>query len=300
MTQLLITLGRGAAASLLIATVVVQLASGVARADQVRDWMVAPQPPGTYLNTDIVFPGLQAQLEHRIPIYGLANELDLKVNALPTVLYYESQADVELRVLILTLGISAGFRDTFFNLAFAPGEAFDHGARNKADSTPGRHTNELTGYGDGRVTLSIPFNDYVALLSVNGARYEGGGDRTFDWRLGIVRDAGVYLHSNTTLFFHHRSFGALGPQLEVLRYKFDGHKNLEFNYGFTYVGRMGWLRRRFDMLYVSALIGVTGKTNGEPTYKVYGDHYLKVPLTVALAYRMVWELWTPKKYGEDE
>ncbi|HEY3594285.1 MAG TPA: hypothetical protein VGL13_10435, partial [Polyangiaceae bacterium] len=68
----------------------VAVSSGT-RADQARDWMVAAQPAGTYLNLDVVFPGVQAQLEHRIPIYGGANELDFKVNALPTLVFYESQ-----------------------------------------------------------------------------------------------------------------------------------------------------------------------------------------------------------------
>src|SRR5262245_1223121 len=104
---------------------------GAVRADQVRDWMFNTQPGGTYLNTDVVLPGLQAQLEHRIPIYGDMNELNLRLNALPTLFFYESQVDADLRVLFLTLGASAGFRDTFANISFEPGEAFDREARRK-------------------------------------------------------------------------------------------------------------------------------------------------------------------------
>src|ERR1700709_1992792 len=63
------------------------------RAEQARDWMVAAQPSGTYANVDVLFPGAQVQLERRIPFFGQANELDLKVNALPTIVFTESQAD---------------------------------------------------------------------------------------------------------------------------------------------------------------------------------------------------------------
>ena len=42
-------------------------------------------------------------------------------------------------------------------------------------------------YGEGRATLSLPINDNLVFLSVNALRFEGGLDRVFDWRLGIVR-----------------------------------------------------------------------------------------------------------------
>jgi hypothetical protein len=58
------------------------LFSSVSRAEQARDWMFTVPTPGTYLNTDIMFSGVQACVEQRIPIYGRLNELDLKVNAL--------------------------------------------------------------------------------------------------------------------------------------------------------------------------------------------------------------------------
>jgi hypothetical protein len=267
------------------------------RADQVRDWMFDVQAPGTYLNTDIVLPGVQAQLEQRIPVYGKLNELNLKVNALPTLFYYESQADVDLRILVFTFGASAGFRDTFGNLSFEPGEPFDHDARRLAEKK-GRYSNAFTGFAEGRFTLSLPFNDWLAIQSINGFRYEGGTDRTFDWRMGIVRDSGVYLKSNTTFYLHHRKFGANGPQLEVLSYELDGKRNTQFNYGFTFVGRVGF-RKRFDLLYLTVLLGLSGQINGVDTSKVYGDHYLHAPLTIILAYRVVWDLTGPRKSTDD-
>jgi hypothetical protein len=272
--------------------------AAVARADYPRDWIFAAQPGGTYLNTDLILPGLQAQLEHRIPIYGATNELDLRLNVMPTLFFAESQLDVELRILILTLGASAGVRDTFFNMQLGKDERFDLDGRRAAEED-GRYTNKFSSYAEGRVQLSVPFNDYVALLAVGGARYEGGQDRVFDWRYTIVRDAGLMLRSNTTLFYHDRKIGGVGPQLEVLRFDYNGRSNTAINVGFTYVGRMGFFRRRYDLLYLTVLFGVGGSTNGVPTSEVYGDHFLRVPMNFQLAYRIVWELVGPKVPGAD-
>jgi hypothetical protein len=262
-------------------------------AEQPRDWMVAAQPGGTYVNLDVIFPGVQAQLEHRIPIYGQANELTFRVNALPTLLFYESQADVDLRIVILSLGASAGFRDVFHNLEFGPNDKFDRGARRDREFG-GSYDNAVTGFGEGRVTLSLPFNDNLVLLSVNGLRFEGGGDRTFDWRLGIVRDAGMLLRSDTTLFIKSSSFGAIGPQVQVLNYALSGQRNTQINYGFTFTTRPGF-RDRNDIFFLSVLFGVGGTVNGIPTEDVYGTHLFKIPVTFQLAYRTVLEVARPSK-----
>ena len=283
----------------LLSTAVISMTARTARADHPRDWMFAAQPGGTYLNTDLVMPGLQAQLEHRIPIYGQSNELDLRFTALPTLFFAESQVDVELRILILTLGVSVGVRDTFYNMQLGKDEAFDLKGRMAAEDRNG-YTNKFSAYGEGRLQLAIPFNDHVALLAVGGARYEGGQDRVFDWRYTIVRDAGLMLRSNTTLFYHHRKFGGIGPQLEVLSFDYNEKRSTAINLGFLYVGRVGLLSKRSDMLYLCVLFGVGGSTNGVPTSEVYGDHYFfKMPINVQLAYRMVWELNVPPPPGSD-
>jgi hypothetical protein len=272
------------------------------RADQPRDWMVAAQPAGTYANLDVIFPGMQATLEHRIPIYSVANELDFKINALPTAEFYESQADVDLRILVLTLGASVGFRDAFHNLEFAPGEKFDRAARRDKEFG-GYYDNAVTGYGEGRVTLSLPFNDHLVLLSVNGLRFEGGHDRTFDWRLGIVRDAGMLVRSDTTLFLKGTSWGAFGPRVQVLNYAMNGVRNTQVNYGFTFTTRPG-LRNRNDIFFLSMLFGVGGTVSdgvgAYPTGGVYGAHLFLAPLTFELAYRAVLEIQGPSRHGDSD
>jgi len=270
-----------------------------ARAEQPRDWMVGPQPGGTYANVDVIFPGVQLQLEHRIPIYGVANELNIKANVLPTIIFMESQLDADLRIVVLSLGGSIGVRDVFHNIEFAPGSrSFDRLARRSLE-LGGNIGHVASTFGEGRATLSLPLNDHMVLLSVNAVRFEGGTDRTFDWRLGVVRDSGMLIRSDTTFFLKHRKIGGLGPQLQVLNYALDGQRNTQINYGFTFTTRPG-MSAKNDIFFLSVLFGVGGTINGVPTGDVYGNHLFKVPVTFQLAYRNVFELIGPKKPGRDD
>jgi hypothetical protein len=62
--------------------------AGVARADQPRDWMISAPANGTFANVDIILPGTQLGIEHRVPIYGQANQLTLRGNALYTLPFF--------------------------------------------------------------------------------------------------------------------------------------------------------------------------------------------------------------------
>jgi hypothetical protein len=270
-----------------------------AHAEQRRDWMVAAQPSGTYANIDVIFPGAQFQLEHRVPFYGVANELNIKANVLPTIVFMESQLDADLRLVVLSLGGSVGFRDVFHNITFGPNDTnFDRVARRSID-LGGSYTNQFSTFGEGRATLSLPLNDYMVFQSINALRFEGGPDRTFDWRLGIVRDAGMQVRSDTVLFFKHRNWGALGPQVQVLNYPLAGVRNTQVNYGFTFTTRPG-LRARNDIFFLSVLFGIGGTVNGVPTQDVYGNHLFKMPVTFQLAYRTVFEIAGPKRPGQSD
>lgn len=281
-----------------VALFAIWLTPATSHAQQARDWMVAAQPSGTYANVDVIFPGAQVQLEHRIPFYGAANELDLKVNALPTIVFYESQIDADLRLVVLTLGASAGIRDTFHNIEFASGAKFDRVARRDVEFG-GTYGNAFTTFGEARATLSLPMNDHLVFNSINALRFESGGDRTFDWRLGIVRDAGMLFRSDTVVYYKNRHFGAIGPQVQILNFALDGIRNTEVNYGFTFTTRPG-LRARNDIFFLSVLLGIGGTVNGVPTGFVYGAHLFKVPATFQIAYRTVLEIAGPSHKGQED
>ncbi len=267
------------------------LAPSQGRADQPRDWPVGPQPGGTYLNVDTVFPGMQAQVEHRTPIYGQANELTLKANTLLALPFLESQVDADLRLIVLSIGGSVGYRDTFQTFQYGPGD--DLSRLHRLDmQTGGNYKATQAGFGEARATLALPFNDNALLLSINGLRYEGGPDRIFDWRAGIVRDSGMIFKSDTSLFFKHRSLGAAGPMFEILDFPLDGVRHTQLNYGFTVVTRPGFLRKN-DLFFLSMLFNLGSTLGGYDNSKVYGTHIFYGAFTFQLAYRMVFELKGP-------
>jgi hypothetical protein len=281
-------------ATLLLVTAAV---TRTAHAEQARDFMVAAQPDGTYANIDVIFPGMQLQLEHRIRFFGQANELNLKANILPTIVFMESQVDADLRLVVLSLGGSVGYRDVFQNITFAEGvKDFSAAARRDA-FFGGTYNRQSSGFGEARATLSLPINEHVVFLSINALRFEGGPDRTFDYRLGVVRDSGMLFRSDTTVFYKHRGFGAIGPQFQVLNYSLDNQRNTQFNYGLTFTTRPG-LRPRNDIFFLSVLFGIGGTVNGVPTADMYGTHLFKVPMTIQLAYRTVLEISGPPKLVE--
>jgi hypothetical protein len=259
--------------------------------------MVGPQPAGTYLNLDVVFPGVQAQVEHRIPIYGVANELWLKANTLLALPFLESQADVDLRLVVISIGGSIGYRNNFQTIGFLPGESISRLHR-LDKQTAGDYRDTQAGYGEFRATLALPFNDNALLLSLNGLRYEGGPDRAFDWRAGVVRDSGTIFKSDTTLFFKHPKLGAAGPMFELIDYPIDGIRRTQLNYGFTVVTRPGF-RRANDILFFAMLFNFGDTLGGYNAGNTYGSHIFYGAFTFQLAYRAVFELKGPTPLTHD-
>ena len=273
-----------------VVTLFAVLAVGVraARAEQPRDWILGAQQPGTDLMLDAILPGVQATVEHRIPIYEIANQLTLRANSLLLLPLYESQADVDLRLLVLTLGASAGFRDTFRNLTFAPGERIDRDHRRQRE-LDGRVSNEIWGFYEGRATLSLPFNDYLVFQGVNTFRREGRPERSYDWRNGVVHD-GKLFRSDNMLFLKHRDWGGIAPITQILDFQDGSNHITQVNYGVALVTRPG-ARRRDDLLFVQVLFH-PGKTLGDENDS-YGMHLLFSPIVVTVAYRAVLPISRP-------
>lgn len=249
--------------------------------------MVDVQPGGTYLDVDAVVPGGQLTLEHRIPVYGKSNELDLRANSLFTAPFYESQVDIDVRILILTLGAGIGFRDSFRCHIFSPNEEITS-ARRREREYSGDISNEFWYFTEGRLGLSVPLNDYVVVHNVNTIRYEDRPDRSFDWRIGVVHD-GLFFKSDLMLFLKNRSLGAFAPMLQLLNFDLDDHRHTIINYGFYFVTRPGF-RRRDDIFLFNLLF--YGETLSEriDIYDIYGFHLLSAPITFTIAYRAVLDL----------
>jgi hypothetical protein len=272
------------------------LAVGIstAQAEQTRDFMIAAQPVGTDVYMDVVLPGLQGTVEHRVPIYGaLANQLTLRANALATAAFFESQADVELRVLVLTLGASAGYRDVFTNQTFAADEQLDRYAR-RIRFVDGAQDRIDYGYGEGRATLSLPINDYVLFNAINTLRFEGGPDRAYDWRNAVVRDGkDALFRSDIMLFFKHRDWGGIAPMMQIMSFGLSEERFTQINYGFLFATRPGF-RRSNDILFVQFLFHPGSTLGGYDNSDGYGNHLLFSPISLTVAYRMILPVWRPE------
>ena len=253
-------------------------------AHQPQDWMLGAGKPGTYVNLDAVFGAFQAALEHRINIYGAANQLTLRGSAIAAIPFGSTQFDADLRIVIVTFGASVGATDVWRNQTFAPGEALTRKQRREREA--GGEMNSM-GYGfvEGRVSLALPFNDYVVFNTVNAFRLTGAEERSFDNLLGVVHD-GNYFRSDIQLFFKHKRFGGLAPMAQILNFPLDRTRHTQVNYGFTFVSRAG-LVRRDDLILFQLLFHPGGDIGGYNNKDVYGMAVIRGPIAFTLAYRSV-------------
>lgn len=273
-------------AAVWLLTVALGASPNVARANLPRDWMAGVQPEGADLFLDLILPGVQATLENRLNFYGDANQFTSRINALATAGFVESQLDLDMRVLVLAVGGSVGVRDTFRLQTFMPGESIsiEHRLERELESEV---TNGAWGFAEARVTLSVPFNDHMVLNSINRYRIEGRPQSSFDWRLAVVHD-GEFLASETMFLLKGRSWGAIGPVVELLQYELGGQSRTQINWGAMLTTRLGWLADR-DVLLIRALVNVGGP--GIDASQTYGLHYLSVPMNLTVAYRAVLPVW---------
>ena len=251
--------------------------------------MIAVMPEGTDLSFDIALLGAQIILEHRIAIYGnTLNQLKFRVNGLFSPSFMESQVDAELRMLALTVGGAAGYRDTFRNQTYQPGEelSIDHRLSRDVGSDV---TNEAWPFFEGRATISLPFNDWVVFNSVNRLRHEERPTASFDWRLGVVHDQ-QYFASENMLLLKNRDLGGIGPMVQILRFERAETPLTQFNFGAVFTSRVG-LRRHNDLFFIQVLFN-TGWPGTDAT-QTYGLHLLTVPMMITVAYRVVLPVWRP-------
>lgn len=246
--------------------------------------MVSAGKPGTFVNLDAVFGAFQSSLEHRINYYGSANQLRLRGGAIVALPFGSTQLDADLRILVLTLGASAGAVDVWRNQTFAADEPLTRKQRREREAAGDMNTMTF-GFVEGRVGLAIPLNDHMVFNSVAALRYTGSKARSFDNLLSVVHD-GNYLRSDFQFFFKHRRFGAIAPLVQMLNFPLDGVRRTQWNYGFTFVSRIGFTRRN-DLLLFDLLIHPGGALGGYDNREVYGLATLRSPISFTLAYRSV-------------
>jgi hypothetical protein len=274
-------LGRVTAA---FATVLAVLLPLTAAAEQRYDWLLSgPGAEGTFVNADVFFGGVQGGLEQRFDIYGGANQLVVRGSALAAIPFGSTQADADLRIVILNLGMSVGAQDVWRNQTFAANEPLTRKQRRQNEAS-GDFNSSTFGFWEGRVGLVLPFNDYVLFNNVNAFRFTGAPDRSFDNLIGIVHD-GEYVRSDFQLFLKHKDFGGLAPVFQVLDFPLDGTRHTQLNLGFLLVTRAGLVGR--DDLVVFQMLFHSGSFGGYDNTDNYGMALLRGPATFTLAYRSV-------------
>jgi hypothetical protein len=272
----------------LLATLVLP---SLAHADQRQDWILAAGKAGTYLNLDFVFGALQAGLETRRRIYGGANMLTLRGSTIAALPFGSTQADVELRLVNLTLGTSVGYQSIWRNQTFREGDRMDRKERRERDAAGDFNTDNFP-FWEGRASIAFPFNDYVLLNHVTSWRIADSADRSFSNVTQVVDD-GRSVRLDFQLFFKHEYFGGLAPMFQILNFDLDNDWKTQFNYGFMFVTRAGLVQR--DDLLVWQMLFHSGPVfgGGYDNRDVYGAALWRAPLTFLLVYRSVIMLEPP-------
>ena len=274
---------RRFAAALAVLAAAAVSAPGAVRADQHQDWMVEAPEAGPYAVLDFIFGAVQAGVEDRIPVYGKTNMLTVRGSAIAALPFGSTQADVDMRIVNLTLGMSVGAASVWRNQSFALDAPMNRKERRQREAA-GAFNTDTYGFWEGRASIAFPLNDYVLFNQVNAVRISGAENRSFDNLVGVVDD-GDSVRSDFQLFFKHPRVGALAPMFQILNFQLDNDWKTQLNYGFMFVTRAGLVRRddliMLQMLFTSGPIFGAGIDNRD----VYGSAPFRGPYTFLLVYR---------------
>ena len=249
-----------------------------ARAEEPRDYFLNAPKPGNYAHMDAYTVGSQLSLQNRSDLEPGMSMLTTRASGILSYPYADGSINMDARVLLFTLGGSLGYRWVYRNLAFSPGESQTFKARIDREKA-GKFDTQGFAYGEGHFRLVVPL-DFLFLINKTAVRWEGRQNASFDWLLATVHDRGTMVVNDTTLFFRHRDFGAIGPMVRVMSLPKDGTRKTEVPVGFVYGTRPGLVSPRHgnNDLFLLQVLGVPG----DNTYGLHGYH---VPLYFLAVYR---------------
>lgn len=270
----------GAASALLALTV----AATAEAFPQRRDYFLDPPRGGTFVHADLITVGAQVSLERRQILEDeTMSNLNARVSALYSLGYADVAGHLDVRLLFLTLGASAGVRRvnrTYTGLAgpdgFLPEVTSEQRREKDKDSKDATSWN----WAEARARLVIPLEP-LWLVTNLAMRWEGQPDNTFDWFHTNVHDGGRLLRFDATMFVRAASFGGLGPTVRILDMPQRGKRVTEVAYGLTFGTRAGVFRKD-DLFLFQTLV--------RPGDKEFGFHITRLPAYVMLIYRASFEL----------
>lgn len=260
------------------------LATSAQAFPQRRDYFLDPPRGGTFVHADLVTVGAQVSLERRQVLEDeTMSMLNARVSALYTLGYADVAGHVDVRLLLLTLGASAGVRRvnrTYTGLAAPDGflpEVTSEGRREKD-----KESKDVTSWNwaEARARLVIPLEP-LWLVANLAMRWEDQPDNTYDWFHTNVHDGGRLLRFDATMFFRAASFGGVGPTVRLLDMPQRGKRVTEVAYGLTLGTRPGVFRKD-DLFLFQTLV--------RPGDREFGFHITHLPAYVMLIYRASFQL----------
>ncbi len=247
---------------------------------QPRDWPLDPLRPGTFLTADAYTVGGQGSLEKRIDFDGGGNQLLLRAGGLASIGYTEAAAHVDLRLFLLNVGMSGGYRHVWRNYTCADNDpSCSIQDRLDIDKSGGPNARGWP-FAEWRARLVIPL-DLFSLVSQYTVRYEGSPDRTFDWFYTSVHDGGFLHVFQSTLFLRSARYGAIGPTVRAMEMGYGGQRTVEGAVGLNALLRPGFFKKD-DLFVLQFLIS--------PGNDTFGFHILRIPIYGMLIYRKSFEL----------
>ncbi|MEZ4225986.1 MAG: hypothetical protein R3B13_33875 [Polyangiaceae bacterium] len=263
--------------------------SGGAQAEQPRDYFLNAPTAGTFAHLDAYTVGAQVSLENRADLEPGMSMLHTRLSGIVSYPYVDGSANVDVRVFLLTFGVSAGYRHVYRDHTFAPGEDDSLEARRQREKDDAFGTQSFTHY-EGRARLVIPLDPFF-MVHTGTLRNEDRNDNSFDWFHANVHDGGLIGKYETTLFFRHRDFGAVGPYFRYMSIpttRADGshERTSEIHLGGVIGTRPGFIRPRGGNTDLALLQVVAKPGDGD-----YGFHGYNVPLYILGVYRATLSLF---------
>jgi hypothetical protein len=235
-----------------------------------RDYFLNPPRAGVVTTLDAYTLGFQAGLERRVHLEEGMSMLTLRANGIASAPYGEGAVNMDIRLLMLSVGGSAGYRYEWRHIGFREDEPMDRDARSTYEDDD-RLTTQGYGFAEARARLAIPLQ-WLLLVTEGAARYEHRPDHSFDYVYSTVYDRGTLWRGEATLFVRDSDLGAIGPYGRVLDLPGRG-----VQYGFGFVGgiRPGILGSR-DLMLLRLVFS--------PTDELFGNNY--GPLHALFLYRV--------------
>jgi hypothetical protein len=259
-----------------------------------RDYFLNPPPAGHFAHLDAYTIGAQASYEYRAHLEEDMSMFHARASAVVSYPYTEASANVDTRVFLFTLGASYGYRWVYRNHTFLPNET-DRSAdrRNDLESDKQWTDQDFTFY-EGRLRLTIPLDSFF-MANTATLRNEEQDDNSFDWFHANVHDGGTFTKLESTLFFRHRDFGAIGPYLRYMNLPRtdpatgESRREDEIAYGIVFGTRPGFVKPimgNTDLFLFQAIFRFGDDDFGLHAYRNLVD----VPMSILAVYRVTFGL----------